>query len=334
MNSVNKTIKAGLLLSSVLVLAACSGADNSDKGSQESTKTEQVGQFGTVGDINYEGFNPTEQEVGLVDYDKYVGDWEALSELLGDNYLSVDYKEDADITEVNGVPLAEHLEDLNYEVSYESAKEITGYSYLFKGLSEEEQEMYMKMVYTHSGLTASAGTQILSFTKTNADKLATFFVDLKEETGIELVTLDALLQLIMVDAESEDAKTISESEAYNTFFDGFLDDTYTIDVSALSTDEAVEAEYKAHREDVLDREFTDTIKGADLNYIHDMVNHLRLARIVITSSAKDEMSDEELEVFFNKLAEEEEALAEDAASETEEVLEVEESVEESTDSAE
>lgn len=327
MNSVNKTIKAGLVLSSVLVLAACSGADNSDKGSQESAKTEQVSK---VGDINYEGFNPTEQEVGLVEYDKYVGDWEALSELLGDNYLSADYKEDADITEVNGVPLAEHLEDLNYEVSYESAKEITGYSYLFKGLSEEEQEMYMKMVYTHSGLTASAGVQILSFTKTNADKIATFFVDLKEETGIELVTFDELLQLIMVDTESEDAKTVSESEAYDTFFDGFLDDTYTIDVSALSTDEAVEAEYKAHREDVLDREFTDTIKGADLNYIHDMVNHLRLARIVITSSATEEMSDEELEEFFNKVAEEEAELEEVEAED----LEVEESVEESTDSAE
>lgn len=322
MNSVNKTIKAGLVLSSVLVLAACSGTDNSDKGSQESTKTEQVGK---VGDSNYEGFNPTEQEVGLAEYDKYVGDWEALSELLGDNYLSVDYKEDADITEVNGVPLAEHLEALNYEVSYESAKEITGYSYLFKGLSEEEQEMYMKMVYTHSGLTASAGVQILSFTKTNADKIATFFVDLKEETGIELVTFDELLQLIMVDTESEDAKTITESEAYDTFLDGFLDDTYTIDVSALSTDEAVEAEYKAHREDVLDREFTDTIKGVDLNYIHDMVNHLRLARIVITSSAKEEMSDEELEEFFNKVAEKEAELEEVAAEELE--LEVEESVE-------
>lgn len=329
MNSVNKTIKAGLLLSSVLVLAACSGADNSDKGSQESTKTEQVGQAGTVGSINYEGFNPTKQEVGLVEYDKYVGDWEALAELLGDNYLSVEYKEDADITEVNGVPLAEHLEALNYEVSYESAKEITGYSYLFKGLTEEEQEMYMKMVYTHSGLTASAGVQILSFTKTNADKIATFFVDLKEETGIELVTFDELLQLIMVDTESEDAKTITESEAYDTFLDGFLDDTYTIDVSALSTDEAVEAEYKAHREDVLDREFTDTIKGVDLNYIHDMVNHLRLARIVITSSAKEEMSDEELEEFFNKVAEKEAELEEVAAEELE--LEVEESVEESVE---
>ena len=327
MNSVNKKIKVGLVLSSVLVLSACSGIYTIDMSSQESTKTEQVGKAGKEGSINYEGFNPTKQEVGLVEYDKYVGDWESLAELLGGNYLSVDYKEDADITEVNGVPLAEHLEDLNYEVSYESAKEITGYSYLFKGLSEEEQEMYMKMVYTHSGLTTSAGTQILSFTKTNAAKLATFIVDLKEETGIELVTFDELLQLIMVDTESEDAKTITESEAYVTFLDGYLDDTYTIDVSAVATDEAVEAEYKAHREDVLDREFTDTIKGADLNYIHDMVNHLRLARIVITSSAKEEMSEEELKVFFNKLAAEE-ALAEaEAEEEASEDLEVEESAE-------
>ena len=313
----NKTIKAGLLLSSILVLAACSGEDNKETGVKESTQTEQVGT------VTYKGFDPTTHKLGLLEYDEYVGNSEALSELLGDDFLAVDFVETDDITEFDGKPIAEHLADLNYEVSYESAKEITEYSYNFKGLTEDEQDMYLKMVYTQSDLTTSAGTQIISYTTVNAEKLNQFFKDLKEETGINLETFDKLLQAVMVDTEAEDTKKIVDSKAYETFLDGYLLDMYTLDVSTLKTDEAVDAEYEAHRKVVEEKEFTDTIKGADLNYIHDMVNHLRLARIVITSSSKDKMSEEELDVFFTEVAKkEEEARKEAEAAEGATVIDV------------
>ena len=370
-----KGLKEGLLLTSVLLLAACGNVNETSQNTSQDDKQEQQLESKESkkeeskeskkeeskeskkeeskeskeeeskeskkeeskeeeSDTVTDGFEPDKYEVGLNDYEQYIEDSESLQELLGDDYLKTDYDATEEIKEYNGKSLTEHLEELNYEVSYASAKQISDDSYLFKGLTEEEQELYLMMVYTQSNIITSAGTQILGQTVENNEAITTLYKELDDELGIKIEKLDELVEIVTVEEETEESKAVMESEAYNKFMNSYLVDNYTLDISGLTTQQEVDDAYKEHLDEVKNKEFVETINGTELNYIHDMVNFLRLSRVVINTSKADEMSDEELEEFFKKRAEKEQAEMESLLEESEGATEESNTEESSTEDTE
>lgn len=342
-----KGLKAGLLLTSVLLLAACGEVgepvDKTVEAPEQGQTTESVGSGITdeetkdvksrkesedeeestkaeSGDTGNEesseetvelvkeelrGFDPSKYELGLYEYEPLLVDNALIEELLQDDYLKVGYDDLEEITEYEGKDIAEHLEELNYEVSYESAKQVTEFAYHFKGLSEEEQNIYLNMIYTQSNLTAAVGSQILGQTVSSVKAIKQLYKDLDEELGIKVKTFDEFMELAVVKADTDEGKEVLESEAYATFIDAYSEEDYALDLSQLNTLDEVNDAYEVHKKEVESKEFSNVIQGADLNYIHEMVNYLRLARVVIYTSKTEEMPEEELVEFFNKQAEKE-----------------------------
>lgn len=352
-----KGLKAGLLLTSVLLLAACgevgeplskkveapvqgqttdsvgsgitdeetkdvksrkesmdeeesikteSGDTGNEESSEETVESDEESSEETVELVKEElrGFDPSKYELGLDEYEPLLADNELIEELLQDDYLKVGYDDLEEITEYEGKDIAEHLEELNYEVSYESAKQVTEFAYHFKGLSEEEQNIYLNMIYTQSSITTALGSQILGQTVSSVNATKQLYKDLDEELGVQIKTFDELMELIVVNADTDEGKEVLESEAYATFMDAF-EVGYALDISQLNTIDEVNDAYEVHKKEVESKEFSNVIQGADLNYIHEMVNYLRLARVVIYTSKTEEMPEEELVEFFNKQAEKE-----------------------------
>lgn len=342
-----KGLKAGLLLTSVLLLAACgevgepvdttieapeqgqttesvgtgiSDEETKDVKSRKESEDEEESDKTESGDTGNEesseetveliveelrGFDPSKYELGLYEYESLLADNDLIEELLQDDYLTIGYDALEEFTEYEGKDIVEHLEELNYEVSYESAKQVTEFAYHFKGLSEEEQNIYLNMIYTQSSLTTAVGSQILGQTVSSVKAIKQLYKDLDEELGIKVKTFDEFMELVVVKADTDEGKEVLESEAYATFIDAYSEEDYALDLSQLNTLDEVNDAYEVHKKEVESKEFSNVIQGADLNYIHEMVNYLRLARVVIYTSKTEEMPEEELVEFFNKQAEQE-----------------------------